>query len=224
MWISKLFRRPRGIDRTDEPRGLPESAQAPPAAANRSAEAAFRVADHDAGDDEDESIFGLLGSRLHADNKAFDQAHERDLASQDAGTLLGALYVHYCKALEAPHALNSGTWTAADSRESAKLRYETVDDPAWNKDAGGAITGMFPDIENLEDAFGLRHGARADVAQPDAVPEILRLFAPRDYVQAARPANPLPPALTRREHHTLALDSPLAELNASAQELEERTP
>lgn len=211
MWISKLFRRSGVIDRTDEPRGLPVDAKGASAAATRSASAADRSNQAH----EDESIFGLLGSRLRTESDTFEQENERDLASQDASVLLGALYVHYCKALNAPHALTSGTWTSPGSRDRTALRAEAIDDTAWDKEAGGAITGIFPDIENLEDAFNLKHAARPDVAQPDVIPEILRLFAPRDYELLAGHANTLPPVLTRREHHTLALDSPLAELNAS---------
>lgn len=43
-----------------------------------------------------------------------------------------------------------------------------------------------------------------------AVPEILRLFAPPEFhAEAAHGAAALPP-LTRREHHALSVDSPLA--------------
>ncbi|QGZ64088.1 TagK domain-containing protein [Paraburkholderia acidisoli] len=223
MWISKLFRKPNGIDRTEEPRSLPRNDGG--ASAREMGRAAWRHetidSDRRSAAIEDESFLTMLGSRLHAGDKVFEPANERDSPAQDVGSLLGALYVHYCKALETPYELPSGTWTTPGSGNAAELRRDAMADSAWDREAGGAITGMFPDIENLEDAFGLRFGARGDVVQSEGIPEILRLFAPRDYEMSARPVKALPPALTRREHHTLAIDSPLAELNASAYTFDE---
>ncbi|MET5115300.1 TagK domain-containing protein, partial [Burkholderia pseudomallei] len=49
-----------------------------------------------------------------------------------------------------------------------------------------------------------------DPEDAEPVPEVLRLFAPAEYhaATARRPAG-LPPALARREHQSLAIDSPL---------------
>ncbi len=47
-------------------------------------------------------------------------------------------------------------------------------------------------------------------AEVEPVPEVLRLFAPNEYLAAASRRPPaLPAVLTRREHHSLGIDSPL---------------
>lgn len=63
----------------------------------------------------------------------------------------------------------------------------------------------------LEDVFERLDGHTETALDDEPIPEILRLFAPPEFqAAAARRGSALPPALTRREHHALTVDSPLS--------------
>jgi hypothetical protein len=75
----------------------------------------------------------------------------------------------------------------------------------------GSIEALLSGARVLKDVFGpLGEGEMPGLADTEPVPEILRLFAPAEYHAAAsRRPTALPPALARREHHALGIDSPL---------------
>ncbi|WP_321963546.1 TagK domain-containing protein [Paraburkholderia sp. J7] len=222
MWITRFFRsRVSTIERNDEPTGLSQLARgvsvvSEPASrrfdAGSDDPANVRVDVASRGTEED-PILDLLGSHLDDRGRQFDPAFGQSAspaaASIDGNGLLGTLYASYCKALDTPQSLMSGTWVP--SSLGTPVSEPIHDHPeTWDTGAGGAISGLFSDIERMEQAFG---GLGSDRA-PDpgeSVPEILRLFAPPEY--RAKPAGEptRPPALTQREHHTLAIDSPLNE-------------
>ncbi|SPB15129.1 hypothetical protein NOV72_02358 [Caballeronia novacaledonica] len=70
-----------------------------------------------------------------------------------------------------------------------------------------SIEALLSGQRTLEDAFGQMTPGHDDL-EVDSVPEVLRLFAPVEYHAAeARRTAALPPALNRREHHVLSVDS-----------------
>ena len=83
--------------------------------------------------------------------------------------------------------------------------------------ATGSISDLLSDIERLEEAFGpLRHGESLDPVVSEVVPEILQLFAPPEFhTTALHRSTLLPPPLARREHHALAIDSPMVVRDAA---------
>jgi hypothetical protein len=88
-------------------------------------------------------------------------------------------------------------------------------------DTGNPIADIFGDIDSVDQAFGtLRPGMIPEPHERDTAPEILRLFAPPEYKAKGRVNATIPPALTQREHHTLAIDSPLTELGSGNKETE----
>ncbi|KVK76465.1 TagK domain-containing protein [Burkholderia sp. MSMB1498] len=166
---------------------------------------------HDGG-----AVFGLIGTTIAAE--AFASRPERaatDVATAagapaPAGDLVHSLYEQYCRALEDPQAPLTSDWAArlavvhAPPPEPAVARIEEAD-------GTGAIDALLSGARVLDDAFGsLGSDGAPDPAGADSTPEVLRLFAPAEYrAAAARRPGGLPPALARREHHALAIDSPL---------------
>lgn len=75
----------------------------------------------------------------------------------------------------------------------------------------GSIEALLSGARVLKDVFGpLGDGDMAGLADVEPAPEILRIFAPAEYHAAAsRRPTALPPALARREHHALGIDSPM---------------
>ncbi|WP_167336053.1 TagK domain-containing protein [Paraburkholderia bannensis] len=213
-----------GIDRIEEPTGLSQPAGDIGNTARTDASRSLHRGREDAypragREEHDAPIFDLLGSHLGDHGQDFYPAadqHVPQSTSIDGSGLMGTLYVHYCKALDAPQSLMSGAWVS--STPSLPLSTSTHEhDPTWDSHAGGAISGLFPDIERVDQAFGrLGIGEALDLGGDDGVPEILRLFAPPEYSAKPHGEPVRPPALTQREHHTLAIDSPLTELNGSA--------
>ncbi len=126
---------------------------------------------------------------------------------------MGTLYAHYCKALDTPQSLMSGAWVSSTPGVASSASTHDHDEP-WDSESGGVISSLFPDIERVDQAFGrLGAGEGQYLGERDGVPEILRLFAPSEYKAKPPGESTRPPTLTQREHHTLAIDSPLMELN-----------
>jgi hypothetical protein len=141
--------------------------------------------------------------------------------------LIRALHDQYCRALDDPLAPLAGDWCSHDAsadgpNESAPRAPCELEGPCPEFEAGGAsmsggggfIEGLLSGVRTLEDCFGRLSAAPGPGAlrdlKADSVPEILRLFAPPEYHAAASHRSAaLPPALARREHHALGIDSPL---------------
>jgi hypothetical protein len=163
-----------------------------------------------------ETIFELLGSSANA---AYDtSAYERPDASTltDRNDLLAILNEQYYQALESPYFLPNSEWVGSSATGIPGLGKGAVRERDRADDDSSSIHSLLSDIEVLEEAFDKLHeGSVTDLAGHDAVPEILRLFAPREYhASAARRVGMAPPPVARRDHHTLAIDSPLAALNS----------
>ncbi|TFE45182.1 TagK domain-containing protein [Paraburkholderia dipogonis] len=162
-----------------------------------------------------EAIFELLGSSTNA---ACDtSAYERPGASThtDRDDLLATLNEQYYHALESPYFLPNSEWVGSSANGIPGLGKEAMGERAHAEDDSSSIHSLLSDIDVLEEAFDALHeGSVSDLTGHDAVPEILRLFAPAEYhASAARRVETAPPPVARRDHHTLAIDSPLAALN-----------
>jgi hypothetical protein len=157
-----------------------------------------------------DTVFGILGTPVSTDQREW---RGRPAGSAGESDLLSALHEQYCRVLDDPQwSPASGQWAqyavpahdfpASDQDESAGNKPDT-DAPSIDELLSGA--------RNLRDAFGLVDtGEVPATASVEPVPEILRLFAPAEYLAAqSRRSPPLPAALTRREHHSLGIDSPL---------------
>ncbi|WP_181196738.1 TagK domain-containing protein [Paraburkholderia sp. BL25I1N1] len=162
-----------------------------------------------------EAIFELLGSSANA---AYDaSAFERPDASThtDRDDLLATLNEQYYQALESPYFLPNSEWVGSFATGIPGLGKEAMGERAHAEDDSSSIHTLLSDIDVLEEAFDALHEIGVtDLAVQDAVPEILRLFAPAEYrASTARRVGMAPPPVARRDHHTLAIDSPLAALN-----------
>ncbi|CAN0627484.1 conserved protein of unknown function [Burkholderia multivorans] len=152
---------------------------------------------------------------------------KRDIGSQEwaasmankperSGDLIETLHAQYWRALTDPHAALSGSWEEQQDTPSTPVAPVTHDShdvrptPA-NAAGSSSIEALLSGERNLEDAFGRLEQRLTPDLQIEPVPEVLRLFAPPEFhVAEARRTSALPPPLTRREHHALSVDSPLA--------------
>ncbi|PCE30616.1 hypothetical protein BZL54_19805 [Burkholderia ubonensis subsp. mesacidophila] len=157
-----------------------------------------------------DAVLDLIGAVIAADALASRQADDASTDSTPARDLMHSLYEQYCGALENPQASLSAGW-AAQMTTARRPLPDLGGDAREGVDATDSIAGLLSGARVLDDAFGpLTPGDGPDPAVTEPVPEILRLFAPAEFhAGAARRAASLPPALTRQEHQTLAIDSPL---------------
>jgi hypothetical protein len=184
-----------------------------------------------------DAVFGLIGAPTSARDARSRQSHSLDClreheayeAFSPGGTdesqdetldahrdVMQALHEQYWRALDDPHASLADEWAGQSAAGSVLKGVPSVESPDARQEqhAGPADTGSIETIllgaRVLEDVFGpLRKG---EVPEPEVepVPEILRLFAPPEYrAAAARRMPALAPALARREHHALSIDSPV---------------
>ncbi|MPV71366.1 TagK domain-containing protein [Burkholderia sp. BE17] len=161
----------------------------------------------------DDAVFGLIG--IGSMDSAEANAHTRVSAptgdADSADALVDALHAQYWRALTDPHASLTDSWAPQVDEPSAHAATQDAPDEWHAQDAhreSASIEALLSGERTLEDVFGRLEG---DLALEEAsVPEVLRLFAPPEFHAAdARRAPALPPALTRREHHALSVDSPL---------------
>jgi hypothetical protein len=128
-------------------------------------------------------------------------------ASKD---LIYALQRQYWRALADPHDVLMGSW-AWQANEPALAPMIEAGENGWQAPKASSqyesIEALLSGHRTLEDAFG-QMTLGLDEVEVDAVPEVLRLFAPTEYqASEAQRTSALPPALNRREHHILSVDS-----------------
>lgn len=169
------------------------------------------------------AVFGLIGAPTTDGDGRAQRTHDHDdRPMTGAHDVIQILHEQYCRALDDPQASLAGNWaipvegeSSMDMQEDHPLRRE----PSAGREStdGGSIEALLSGARVLSDVFGsLGEGGMpglaglAGLADTEPIPEILRLFAPAEYHAAVsrRPAT-LPPALARREHHTLGIDSPM---------------
>ncbi|WP_250475280.1 TagK domain-containing protein [Caballeronia sp. GAFFF1] len=161
------------------------------------------------------AVLDLLGGAADSSSARFIVKAADDAGSSAGDRLMGSLYEQYCQALDSPLASLPDTWVDAASGEGMPLRDQELASHRWRDQAVGPVAAILGDISNLEQAFGpMHHIGPYAAASVEEVPEVLRLFAPPEYHAAsARRPSPILPSLVRREHHTLAIDSPVRPLN-----------
>ncbi len=156
------------------------------------------------------AIFGLIGSRPALEKGAVPQVSE-NVAPDD---LISSLHRQYYLALDNPLEPVSGAdWESSSEWSDRYVQGEPglpVDSPLHH--AGhDSIEALLSGAQQLDHAFGpLRESDLGSLPESEPVPEILRLFAPPEYLASAfRSISALLPTLARREHHALGIDSPL---------------
>jgi hypothetical protein len=151
------------------------------------------------------AIYGLIGSQ-----RALEETGLQHSTQPDAADLIATLHTQYCQALENPWASIGGadwvspaSFTDRHGRGKSDLR-ESTDD-------SDSIEALLSGAQLLDHAFGqLRDSDLGGLPESEPAPEILRLFAPPEYLASAwRSIATLPPTLARREHHSPGIDSPL---------------
>ena len=172
------------------------------------------------------AVFGLIGAST-VDGIA--ASHDTGNGQPDGGmrladgpepakNLIEALQMLYSRALDDPQASLAGEWAAnAGGPQTTMEERPAQPDPAQQElhaswSSTDSIEVLLSGAHRLEHFFGPLENEKGEMTHPDVepVPEILHLFAPPEYhAAAARRPPSLPPALTRREHHVLTVDSPL---------------
>jgi hypothetical protein len=168
------------------------------------------------------AILELIGStgldgRLVPTNNDGEWQAKTPHATGDADhapDVIDGLNAQYWRVLADPHASLSDSWIGQpDDPPEHAAASDTPDDWHAQGEIGEAssVEALLSGERALEDVFGLLERGSAPDLEVERVPEVLRLFAPPEYHAAeAHRAPSLPPALTRREHHVLSVDSPLA--------------
>jgi hypothetical protein len=117
--------------------------------------------------------------------------------------LIGALHAQYCQAIHDPLAPSRAEWTVPTTPTHEPLSAT----PVGESQQGQSIETLLSGSRSIEDVFGtLAAGDASDPAEVPNAPEVLRLFTPPEFNSHA---SRLPPALVRREHHAVGIDSPL---------------
>ncbi|WP_175884161.1 TagK domain-containing protein [Burkholderia sp. BCC0044] len=123
--------------------------------------------------------------------------------------LIDTLHAQYWRALADPHASATAEWASIAATAEPATRTTVLDSPECpdaSRDHDSIEALLFGD-RTLEDVFERLDEHTDPLSDDEPVPEILHLFAPPDFRATAAQH---PPALTRREHHTLTIDSPLS--------------
>ncbi|MFP6562323.1 TagK domain-containing protein [Paraburkholderia sp. B3] len=155
------------------------------------------------------AIFGLIGSRPVMEPRAVSRTSTR----VDGDDLIASLHRQYCQALDNP--LGPGVeadWESTTGSERyARGDSGLPDDPRRPNAGLDSIEALLSGAQLLDHAFGpLKESDIGNLPESESVPEILRLFAPPEYLASAwRSMATLPPALARRDHHSPGIDSPL---------------
>ncbi|WP_144159860.1 TagK domain-containing protein [Paraburkholderia sp. BCC1885] len=143
----------------------------------------------------DDAIYGLIGTDSMASAGRSDEAHPDDV--------IGSLHKQYWRALNDPLAPLGVDWAVPVSSAHRSLPESQREEPH----ECDSIETLLSGARGIDDAFGvLGTGEALDVTAAASAPEILLLFAPPEF--KAAPSR-LPPALARREHHAVGIDSPL---------------
>ncbi|AEA66005.1 TagK domain-containing protein [Burkholderia gladioli] len=170
------------------------------------------------------------GEHLHVTNDVLDQlgigsvdgaaAHMHAssrttaAAADSPDALVDTLHAQYWRALTDPHATVAAEWAPmVDEPAVHATRPDSADALRAYGDLERAesIEALLFGDRTLEDVFERLDGHTETALDDEPIPEILRLFAPPEFqAAAARRGSALPPALTRREHHALTVDSPLS--------------
>ncbi|KUY71992.1 hypothetical protein WS46_29170 [Burkholderia sp. RF4-BP95] len=158
-----------------------------------------------------DDLLGQLGiGGLERGARRSDPSSHTSIGAPDStDALIDTLHAQYWRALADPHASVTVEWASTAGEAEPITRTSAPDsqgclDPRRDHDS---IEAMLLGDRTLEDVFERLDEHSASLPEDEPVPEILHLFAPSDFRAEAVQH---PPALTRREHHVLTMDSPLS--------------
>jgi hypothetical protein len=136
------------------------------------------------------------------------------------GDIIGELAASYFQALEGER--DSPIYAYEQPAAQPAHALTDAEEPGAAPDSAtdGTISAWLGGSDSLEDVFGHFQDSDEPMAELSALPEILELFAPAGY--QATHAERIAPDLARREHHTLAIDSPMQQGFRTALEHERR--
>jgi len=178
-----------------------------------------------------ENVFSLLDGRASLKGLSSPEASSQESSSMsgarvDPDALIVALHAHYCEALESSDGLSIGLGDRVSASGTNNDQPAALLAPEFESSrSAGTISDLFSGPQRLEEAIGplssdpmladlIFDGVDLSI---ESAPEILQLFAPPEYhANAALRRGAVPPTLARREHHTLAIDSPLPEFHSAA--------
>ncbi|WP_175916461.1 MULTISPECIES: TagK domain-containing protein [unclassified Burkholderia] len=168
-------------------------------------------ADHSLPSPYADDLLGQLGiGGLERGARRSDPSSHTSIGAPDStDVLIDTLHAQYWRALADPHASVTVEWASTAGEAEPITRTSAPDsqgcpDPRRDHDS---IEAMLLGDRTLEDVFERLDEHSASLPEDEPVPEILHLFAPSDFRAEAVQH---PPALTRREHHVLTMDSPLS--------------
>lgn len=204
------WRRQSDVSHTRLPRGNDHARPGPATAANLAVRADDLSAPSCAA-----NLLGQLGigDMERVAPHANPLSHASSGSPDSTDVLIDTLYAQYWRALADPHASVIVEWASTAEAEKPATRAIAPDSqhcPDANRDHASIDALLFGN-RTLEDVFEQLNEHAAPLLDDEPVPEILRVFAPSEFrATTARHPPALPPALTRREHHALTMDSPLS--------------
>jgi hypothetical protein len=164
----------------------------------------------------DDDMLGRLGigTRDGAAAHRHTVAGMADIDACPTDALIDVLHAQYWCALTDPSAPIASAWApSVDDALPDEIAPDHAPDAHASESSGrsDSIETLLSGNRTIEDAFGHLDRHVEAVIDGESVPEILQLFAPPEFhAEVARRAPAPPPPLTRREHHALSVDSPLA--------------
>jgi hypothetical protein len=164
--------------------------------------------------DANDGVLALFSASMSGAADALAPSVKPATSVHDSDELIRALHGQYCAALDLSNLASSASWDASPvSAVHLEAFAGSHDDASERAHDDVSISELFSEPQRLEEAIGpLLEGDALDAEELNlnAAPEILRLFAPSEYhVNGAAQRRFVPPPLARREHHTLAIDSPV---------------
>ncbi|CAD6514245.1 TagK domain-containing protein [Paraburkholderia sabiae] len=165
-----------------------------------------------------DAIYELFGAPSDAGHNRAAHFQDEPSATTAPDDIIRRLNDQYYQAIASSRFSLTDRWVDSGLLTGEGQARQPWEEHAVDNNATGSISDLLADIEELEEAFGpLRHGESPEPVVPEPMPEILLLFAPPEFQATAlrRPAS-LPPSLVRREHHTLAIDSPMVARDAAS--------
>ena len=168
------------------------------------------------------AVFGLLGSSASLrGSEALRELDDNNVAVEDEN-IIASLYSQYLRFLDDP--LSLAEWAISCTPEATPSALPVQAEPGLGlltmvelppqpvkpvAKPQGIMELLRPPVK-LEQLFGDLSGA-PDLCEPEQWNDVLSLFAPAEFLAAAsRHAAQRPPELTRREHHMVAMDSPVS--------------
>ena len=155
-----------------------------------------------------DAVYEVLGNSA-GQSTAFRLPPTSKGETADAEQLLDMFYAQYRLALVLPDSVRQENWGSADHLH-ALAGHDFIDLQEQKIEATGTVSEFVLGNQSIEEAFGPLNGELP--MPPEETSDILRLFAPPEFL-AGSPVTARPPELARREHHVMSIDSPVISRN-----------